>query len=144
MHQTIALAHKLYNPKTNRIIYSRDVQWMDFKGKTLDDNFNLFEPGIKSTASDKETVHSGENELDEESLDSNSTISTNTSDNQSSSSESSTSINDEREDQQSIIELSSESSTSSSENNNTTTTRTTRRTNISKPKRERPITQPQR
>ena len=58
--------YKLYNPKTNRIIYSRDVQWMDFKGKTLESEFDLFEPGIDSVKS-KDEVNSRENKLIENS-----------------------------------------------------------------------------
>ena len=43
--------YRLYNPKTKRIIMSRDVQWMDFNPKKLEDDFELFKPGIESIKS---------------------------------------------------------------------------------------------
>ena len=43
--------YRLFNPKTNRIIMSRDVSWMDFKSKQIEDEFKIFEPGIKSEVS---------------------------------------------------------------------------------------------
>ena len=43
--------YRLYNPKTKRIIMSRDVTWMSFQSRKLDDEFNMFEPGIKSEES---------------------------------------------------------------------------------------------
>ena len=39
--------YRLFNPKTNRIIVSRDVKWMDFKSKQLGAEFDIFEPGIE-------------------------------------------------------------------------------------------------
>ena len=60
--------YRLYNPKTKRIIMSRNIKWMDFQSRKLEDEFNLFEPGIKSVESD---VYKTDSE-DEE----NSTIST--------------------------------------------------------------------
>ena len=46
--------YRLYNPKTKRIIMSRDVKWMDFKSKTLETEFELFEPGLKSESTKRE------------------------------------------------------------------------------------------
>ena len=43
--------YRLFNPKTNRIIFSRDVAWMDYKAKVLTDEFEVFEPGIESVLS---------------------------------------------------------------------------------------------
>ena len=40
--------YRLYNPKTKRIIMSRDVQWMDFKSKRIETEFEIFEPGLES------------------------------------------------------------------------------------------------
>ena len=54
--------YKLYNPKTNRIIYSRDIEWIDYEGKRIEDDFDIFEPGIESDESSEiEKVVSGEN-----------------------------------------------------------------------------------
>ena len=55
----------LYNPKTNMIIMSRNVAWMDFKPKKLEDEFDLFTPGVESIGtrlqnggtSNKKTIH---------------------------------------------------------------------------------------
>ena len=55
--------YRLYNPKTKRIIMSRDVKWMDFKSKRIESEFQLFEPGIKSVSSD-ENESEGESEDD--------------------------------------------------------------------------------
>ena len=46
--------YRLYNRKTKRIIMSRDVKWMDFKSKTLETEFELFEPGLKSESTKRE------------------------------------------------------------------------------------------
>ena len=40
--------YRLYNPKTKRIIMSRNVTWLDFKSKQLEEEFDLLEPGIRS------------------------------------------------------------------------------------------------
>ena len=52
--------YRVYNPKTNRIIFTRDISWSDFKPRQLESEFNIFEPGIDSE-SNKKGVHSGEN-----------------------------------------------------------------------------------
>ena len=54
--------YRLYNPKTKRIIMSRNIKWMDFQSRRLEDEFNLFEPGIKSVESD---VYKTDNEDEE-------------------------------------------------------------------------------
>ena len=46
---------RLYNPKTKRIVTSRDVQWMEFKSKQLEAEFELFEPGLKSESDGDES-----------------------------------------------------------------------------------------
>lgn len=43
--------YRLFNPKTNRIIFSRDVTWNDFNKQNLDDDFDVFEPEITSDSS---------------------------------------------------------------------------------------------
>ena len=42
--------YRVYNPKTNRIIFTRDVNWSDFKPKQLENEFDIFEPGIESVS----------------------------------------------------------------------------------------------
>ena len=54
--------YRLYNPATNRIIFSRDVAWMDYKPKSLEESFGVYEPGIGSTVTEAE-IRSGENEM---------------------------------------------------------------------------------
>ena len=40
--------YRLYNPRTKRIIMSRDVTWMDFKSKQIESEFEPFEPSLTS------------------------------------------------------------------------------------------------
>ena len=40
---------------------SRDVQWMEYKPKTIEDSFDVFEPGIDSIST-KYELQGGENE----------------------------------------------------------------------------------
>ena len=54
--------YRLYNPKTNRIVYSRDISWMEYKPKTLEEEFNLFEPGIESITPSEGQISRGEND----------------------------------------------------------------------------------
>ena len=53
--------YRLYNPKTKRIIMSKDVRWMDFKPKQVEKDFAVFEPGVESVVS--RGVASGENDM---------------------------------------------------------------------------------
>ena len=57
--------YRLYNPKRNRIIISRDVKWMDFTHKQLESEFDLFSPGVESINT-KYQLSSGENVIDDD------------------------------------------------------------------------------
>ena len=54
--------YRMFNPKTNMIIMSRDVKWMDYKPKSIEKSFDLFEPGI-DRVSTKYALKGGENEI---------------------------------------------------------------------------------
>ena len=62
--------YRVYNPSSNRIIITRDVEWSGFKPRKLEAEFSIFEPGITSETKIEE-VENRENSDDD------STISTN-------------------------------------------------------------------
>ena len=43
--------YRMFNPKTNRIIITKDVKWTDFKVKKVEGSFEVFEPGVLSDTS---------------------------------------------------------------------------------------------
>ena len=54
--------YRVYNPKTNRIVFSQDVTWDDFKSKKLNDRLDVFSDDDKSdnTYQDESTISSDE------------------------------------------------------------------------------------
>ena len=56
-----AECYRVFNPKTNQIVITRDVQWSDFKDNQLSDDYTFFEPDIDSSQVDT-GVKIGENE----------------------------------------------------------------------------------
>lgn len=40
--------YRMYNPRTNRIIISRDVEWMEYKPRDLEKDLDIYEPGVES------------------------------------------------------------------------------------------------
>ena len=60
--------YKMYNPKTNRIVMSRDIKWMDFKPKQIESSFDFFEPGVESISTKHEAWNGENNEIDNSSI----------------------------------------------------------------------------
>ena len=51
--------YRVFNPKTNRIVITRDVVWSDFNPKTLIEDFTVFEPGVENLSLDLNAKQNG-------------------------------------------------------------------------------------
>ena len=128
--------YRLYNPKTKRIIISRDVKWMDYKPKQLEVEFDVFEPGISSTDS-KDDNRSRENDSsDDSSLTSQDSDNTSLDSGENDSDTSEQSSNTTKSTPSKKIDVkiisSSSDSSSTSDENTTTTTAKSRQSKLSK------------